>query len=152
MRITENAETELVPIDQNPIAIGQFYKYMSFFFQVYLTLKSFTICMCLCPTCKALCAGATPAPPGGRRYGFSFSLMTQPPLNSRFSSHPTGPGVFVFRKTYVFRHYKDMCEYHRGIRVTVFTRGWKLLLFVNMFKDDRAKSPANKCIKAVDAE
>lgn len=108
--------------------------------------------MCLCPTCKALCAGAILAPPGDWRYGFSFSLMTQPPLKSRFSSHLMGSGVFVLRKTYVFRHYKDMCEYHRGIRVTIFTRGWNLLLFVNMFKDDRAKSLANKCFKAVDAK
>lgn len=35
--ITENGEIELVPIDQNPIFIGQFYKYMSFFFKcIYL--------------------------------------------------------------------------------------------------------------------
>ena len=48
--------------------------------------------------------------------------------------------------------YKDMCEYHRGIHITIFTRSWSLLLFVNIFKGDRAKYLVDTYIKAVGAE
>lgn len=38
--ITKNVELELAPVTPNPTVIGQFYKYMSFFFKcIYFIVK-----------------------------------------------------------------------------------------------------------------
>ena len=102
--------------------------------------------------CKALCARANLTPPGGWRHGFSLLFMTWPSLKKCFSPILWGLKGWFSGRVMCSECYKDMCEYHRGIHITIFTRSWSLLLFVNIFKGDRAKYLVDTCIKAVGAE
>lgn len=126
--ITKQVELELAPITLNPTAIGQFYKYISFF-QVYLFIYLKLKHCCLNVSLFHVQSSAywCKLNPQGLVHGSSLPGVmreAQPPLKSHFSFHPMGPGALLLREG------SECCKYvydcHCIIHASVITKRWNI--------------------------